>query len=216
MREALPFTAFCYAEAPGDKYGLWHIRKADNKNAAVALCGAAVMGARPELLDREHLVRSCRTCVDCFARRPGVEKIQRVRRDDSPADKLKEAFDLQVLAMGLPPGVKEHVFAPPRGWRLDRAWPDVKVGVEIQGGVFAGMHHTTGAGYEDDSVKAACAQLHGWLLFNATDHLLKGGYAARWVRAAVSLRSSGQPVPGPDSDLFPKPGVLRPKRVRAG
>jgi DNA-binding CsgD family transcriptional regulator len=49
---------------------------------------------------------------------------------------LARAFDFQVraLAPDLPRALREFEFDPNRRWRLDRAWPDYKVAVELEGG----------------------------------------------------------------------------------
>ena len=49
---------------------------------------------------------------------------------------LEVAFDTQFhrLAPELPKPIDEHQFDPQRKWRLDRAWPDHRVAVEIEGG----------------------------------------------------------------------------------
>ena len=51
---------------------------------------------------------------------------------------LEAAFDfhLRVLAPDLPKPEPEYYFAKPRKWRVDRAWPEYKVAVEIEGGTW--------------------------------------------------------------------------------
>lgn len=64
--------------------------------------------------------------------------------------------------MGLPLPVFEHRFHPKRRWRLDVAWPDHKVGIEIMGGVYTMGRHTRGSGYEGDCYKLNAATTEGW------------------------------------------------------
>jgi DNA-binding CsgD family transcriptional regulator len=49
---------------------------------------------------------------------------------------LEVAFDTQFVRLGsdLPKPVEEYKFHPKRKWRIDRAWPDHKLAVEIEGG----------------------------------------------------------------------------------
>lgn len=51
---------------------------------------------------------------------------------------LEAAFDFQlrVLAPDLPKPEPEWYFAKPRKWRVDRAWPQHKLAVEIEGGTW--------------------------------------------------------------------------------
>ncbi len=51
---------------------------------------------------------------------------------------LEAAFDYQfrVLAPELPKPETEYYFAKPRKWRIDRAWPQHKVAVEVEGGTW--------------------------------------------------------------------------------
>jgi very-short-patch-repair endonuclease len=104
-----------------------------------------------------------------------------------PGSKLEAEFALQVRANNLPPPSREHKFHPTRKWRLDFAWPDQKVGVEIEGGVWTGGRHTRGAGFIRDADKHNAAQLQGWLLLRFTSDHLKDGTAMQHVKEALGL-----------------------------
>lgn len=69
---------------------------------------------------------------------------------------------------------REYRFAPPRKWRFDFAWPALRVAVELEGGVWTGGRHATGAGLIADMDKYNAAASLGWrvLRFSAT-HLRK-------------------------------------------
>lgn len=62
--------------------------------------------------------------------------------------------------------VKEFEFSPDRKWRLDFAWPDLKVGVEIDG---FGFGHQAQQCMAEDNEKANAAVELGWrvLRFNS-------------------------------------------------
>lgn len=64
--------------------------------------------------------------------------------------------------MGLPPPVAEHRFEPERRWRFDYAWPDAKVALEVEGGVWSGGRHTSSAGFVKDMAKYNRAAVLGW------------------------------------------------------
>jgi hypothetical protein len=50
--------------------------------------------------------------------------------------KLEEHFYNMVISSGIQVPTREYVFAPPRKWRFDFAWPDIKLAVEINGGIW--------------------------------------------------------------------------------
>ena len=70
--------------------------------------------------------------------------------------------------------VREFVFAPPRRWRFDFAWPDLKVAVEIDGGTWNGGRHASGVGMQGDLEKHNRATCLGWKVLRFTgQHLRK-------------------------------------------
>jgi len=81
---------------------------------------------------------------------------------------------------GAPGPVREYRFHPTRKWRLDFAWPAVRVGVEIQGGTWTRGRHTRGIGYERDCEKLNEAQALGWRVFYLTTSMLEAE-PVRWI-----------------------------------
>ena len=71
-------------------------------------------------------------------------------------------------AAGLPPPSAEYRFAPPRKWRFDFAWPEQKVALEIEGGVWVQGRHTRGSGYVKDMEKYNAAATAGWRVLKCT------------------------------------------------
>lgn len=67
-----------------------------------------------------------------------------------------------------PDAVREHRFHPIRMWRFDFAWPDRKVAVEIEGGVFVRGRHSTGIGFTADTEKYNQAVILGWKVLRYT------------------------------------------------
>jgi very-short-patch-repair endonuclease len=59
----------------------------------------------------------------------------------------------------------EYRFHPVRRWRLDAAFPEKKIGVEIDGGAFIQGRHTRGVGFRKDCEKINAAGLLGWRVF---------------------------------------------------
>lgn len=60
------------------------------------------------------------------------------------------------------PPETEFRFHPERKWRFDFAWPEQKVAVEVDGGVFSGGRHTRGMGFIRDCEKLNMACEMGW------------------------------------------------------
>ena len=62
----------------------------------------------------------------------------------------------------LPTPHLEYVFAPPRKWRFDFAWPEQKVALEVEGAVWTRGRHTRGSGFVKDMEKYNLAAIMGW------------------------------------------------------
>lgn len=101
-------------------------------------------------------------------------------------DKLNAIASRQLA--GLPDFIPELEFHPVRKWRLDYAWPQRKVALEVHGGVFKKSRHTTGVGFTKDREKMNEAQLHGWIVIEVTTDQLTSGEARGMVERALKLR----------------------------
>lgn len=75
-------------------------------------------------------------------------------------------------AQCLPAPVTEHRFHPERKWRFDYAWPDAKVALEVEGGVWTGGRHTSSAGFLKDIEKYNAAARLGWRVLRCTPKTL--------------------------------------------
>lgn len=64
----------------------------------------------------------------------------------------------------LPMPELEHRFHPERRWRVDFAWPDFKVAVEVEGAVWTRGRHTRPLGFFRDCEKYNHLALAGWFL----------------------------------------------------
>ena len=58
-------------------------------------------------------------------------------------------------------------------WRFDWAWPEHKIAVEVEGGVFVAGGHTRGAYYTDNCRKYNAAACRNWLVFRFTPGMLR-------------------------------------------
>lgn len=89
----------------------------------------------------------------------------------------------QIKAARLPDPEQEYRFALPRKWAFDLAWPQRKLAVEIEGGLFkeGGGRHNRGAGYEKDLAKYNAAAVKGWMLLRFSTGMVKSGEALRVI-----------------------------------
>jgi len=75
----------------------------------------------------------------------------------------------------LPVPVREYRFHPARRWRVDYAWPDHKLAVEIEGAVWCQGRHTRGSGFVKDIEKYNALTLAGWSLLRFTPAQVRSG-----------------------------------------
>lgn len=88
--------------------------------------------------------------------------------------------------------VKEHVFHWTRKWRFDYAMPELKIAIEIDGGLWEYGRHNRPQGYIDDMEKLNTAASMGWLVLRfTTDDRLKTSTMAL-IKDTVNLRKSDE------------------------
>lgn len=102
--------------------------------------------------------------------------------------KVCECLELRLLAQieahGLPVPIREFVFAPPRKWKADLAYPQQKIIIEIEGGGGVGRH-TSAVGFREDCVKYNVISTLGYKLIRTDGNLIKNGEAVKFVIAAL-------------------------------
>jgi very-short-patch-repair endonuclease len=97
-------------------------------------------------------------------------------------DENRYLFFLALLAMRkLPEPVQEFKFHPSRKWRMDFAWPDQRIALEVEGGIWSGGRHTRGKGYLADMEKYNEATLMGFKLLRVTPQQMDNGDAVELV-----------------------------------
>lgn len=101
---------------------------------------------------------------------------------------MKADLETQIYLAGLPKPTREARFHPTRRWRWDLCWPEQKVAVEIQGGVWQSGRHTRGKGYTSDCEKLNEAQLLGWVVVWVTYDQIDSGQALNWIGRALAER----------------------------
>ena len=98
---------------------------------------------------------------------------------------LEETMALQIRAAGFPQPVREHRPIAGRRWRVDFAWVDQLVALEVEGGIYTQGRHNRPQGFNDDAEKYNALALAGWVVLRVTADHIKSGQALHWVEKAV-------------------------------
>jgi very-short-patch-repair endonuclease len=116
-----------------------------------------------------------------------MEKGERYEgQQDAQVSKLEQELALQIAAAKLPTPTTQHRFHATRRWRADFAWPEHKVIVEVEGGIFAAGRHTRGIGFEKDCEKQNAAVVDGWKYLRVTGNQIKRGEALAWIQETLN------------------------------
>jgi hypothetical protein len=74
-------------------------------------------------------------------------------------------------------------------FKADFVWPEEKLVVEVQGGVWGGRH-VSGSGFMGDRVKINLATLAGYRVLEVCAAHIRDGSAVSWIQAALGLGES--------------------------
>lgn len=85
---------------------------------------------------------------------------------------------------------REYRFHPERKWRFDFAFPDVKVAVECEGGVFVKGAHTRGVHFLSDCEKYNAAIELGWAVLRYAASHVRDGAALSQVQRVLEQRGA--------------------------
>lgn len=114
-----------------------------------------------------------------------------------------QKFFWEVKLNKLPELETELSFHPTRKWRIDYGYPDLKIGLEYEGGTFGigkacracgrrqPGRHATGTGHLADCEKYNEAALAGWLLLRVNDKSIQSGEAIDHLKRAYEARKGG-------------------------
>ena len=100
---------------------------------------------------------------------------------------LEATFDIGIKAWKLAQPQIEFRFHPSRKWRFDRAWPELSVAVEIDGGTWTQGRHVSPVGYAEDCDKLNAAALLGWTVLRFTGEHVRQGQAFAVVAEALRV-----------------------------
>jgi very-short-patch-repair endonuclease len=103
------------------------------------------------------------------------------------AKDYKAEFLAQLRLAGLPAPQAEVRFHDVRRWRFDFAYPESKLAIEYQGGVYAQgkSGHSTVGGMERDCLKFSTAASMGWRVMPINAGMVRSGEALQLVEAAL-------------------------------
>ena len=96
-----------------------------------------------------------------------------------------EELLFQMNAVGLKPE-REFRFDMLRRWRADFAFPDHKLLIEFEGGIYTQGRHTRGKGYENDLEKYNTATLLGFRILRFSASQGKSGKALSMIEQALN------------------------------
>ena len=99
---------------------------------------------------------------------------------------LEDQLEFQLKSVKITGFTREYKFHPKRRWRLDFAWVDQKIGVEVEGGIWLPRSgHNTGVGISRDVEKGNSLTLLGWKLIRVTGKMIKNGEALNLIESIL-------------------------------
>lgn len=105
------------------------------------------------------------------------------------------AFPQFCQSQGLPAPTPEHRFHDQRKWRFDFAWPQHKIAIEVEGGIWTGGRHITQKGFIGDMEKYTEAAIAGWCVIRISPCALMTLHAIGLVKRALQARTQNQKGP---------------------
>jgi len=98
--------------------------------------------------------------------------------------KWEDLLLFQIKAEGLQIPIPEYQFAKNIGrkWRFDFAYPNIKLGIECEGAIFAYGRHNRPTGFQGDLHKYNCAALLGWIVLRYSSEDIKNYHAINEIK----------------------------------
>ena len=97
------------------------------------------------------------------------------------------AFRLACAVLRVPAPTPEFRFDPIRKWRFDWAWPDAKLALEVDGGIWVQGRHSRGSGQVKEMEKFNAAAVAGWRVLRCTPNQIGDPRTAVLVKRALGL-----------------------------
>lgn len=128
----------------------------------------------------------------------------------SPLERALDA-DLALFGVVAPQRDEEYgivdLEGKPRRFRFDRAWRDLMLAVEVQGGTWSRGAHGRPSNLERDAWKFALAALNGWTVIPVTSKMIASHKATALILRALEMKRARDPSldarPGGRSESAP-------------
>lgn len=99
---------------------------------------------------------------------------------------LEDNLANQIKWIGLKEPEREYKFAPGRKYRCDFAWPDKRLLVEVEGGIYTKQAHGSITGILRDVQKYNLAAELGYKVLRVTPDMIKSGEALNLIERAMN------------------------------
>lgn len=110
-----------------------------------------------------------------------IEEFKREQRISNAEEQL--AGQLRQAGVEVP--TREYRFHDSRRWRVDFAWPERQLAVEVEGLTYEGGRHQRKAGFAADLEKYNTLELMGWTLLRFEQEAIQSGEAVRMIEQAL-------------------------------
>ena|ERR1700722_17572049 len=105
---------------------------------------------------------------------------------------FRAIFEAWCLKFAPEQPVPEHYFHPERKWRFDWCFLELKIAIEIQGGIWNNGGHNRGRDYEGDCEKHTEAGLLGWMMIYVSWEQVNNGVLWGYLERAFKARSENR------------------------
>lgn len=140
------------------------------------------------------LIKSAESELDRLLGLPKASPSQGKKRSKKAPQKQNNPCGVlvsQLKMAGLLSPLTEHRFHSQRKWRFDLAWPELRLAVEVHGGVYSQGRHVQGEGFTNDREKMNVAQQLGWMILEVTSGQVQSGQALSWIEQALARQETG-------------------------
>ena len=117
-------------------------------------------------------------------------KVRKVVSVEKKRPDLEGRFEHQLKLAGITGYVREHRFCE-RRYRMDFAFIDILVAVEVEGGIHSRGRHVRPKGFQEDARKYRRAAIAGWLVLRVTSADINDGSAIADLEKAIKFRREG-------------------------
>lgn len=113
----------------------------------------------------------------------------RKKAPEQPSALIDQFTHLASTILGTP-CIPEYRFHPVRRWRFDYAFPEYKVALEVEGGIWVKGRHINPAGFTKDMEKYNTASSMGWAVVRCEPRKLYTQETIDLLRDAINFRKA--------------------------